>query len=265
MNLTNKEIRARARELLDGNIFGKDWIKSVFLMILMGLIILIPSYIIFIPLEALVTPLLHSIFDQSSLVNQLIADMIIIYIEALLISLVSTILSGPLMVGFSAVHLDLVRNGDKISIRKFFQGFRNFVDNFLLGFMSTLHIFLWSLLFVIPGIYVAYSYAMVFHVKNDHPDYRWQQCLDESERLMSGNRFRLFRLHMSFIGWIFVGAFAFLGIGSLWVEPYSQVSVAVFYEQIKEEQDTNIVSFDSAASRKTDPVVVELSHLDPRS
>ena len=265
MNLTNKEIRARARELLDGNIFGKDWIKSVFLMIVMAVIILVPAYIIFNPIEELLTPVLHSVLDQSSLVNQFVADIIILYIELFVVSLISTLLSGPLMVGFCSVHIDLVDNHDHISVRRFFKGFQNFGDNFQLGLMSLLQILLWSLLFIIPGIYFAYSYAMIFHVKADHPDYRWQQCLDESERLMSGNRFRLFKLHMSFVGWILVGAFAFLGVGSLWVEPYIQVSTTVFYEQIKLEQDTNIVNFETAASRATDPVVIELSPLDPRA
>lgn len=265
MNLTNKQIRARARELLDGNIFGKDWIKSVFLMILMNVIILVPAYLIFTPVESIVSPALHSVFDQSLLVNQVIADVIILYIELIIIALISNLLAGPLMVGFSSVHLDLVRNGDNISVRKFFNGFKNFVENFQLGLMTMLHTFLWSLLFIIPGIYVSYSYAMAYHVKAEHPDYRWQQCLDESERLMSGNRFRLFKLHMSFMGWLFLGAFAFLGVGSLWVTPYAQVSTAIFYEQIKAEQDTNIVDFETVATRATDPVVIELSPLDPRS
>ena len=29
MNLTNKQIREQARHLLDDNVFGKDWLKSV--------------------------------------------------------------------------------------------------------------------------------------------------------------------------------------------------------------------------------------------
>ena len=125
MNLTNKQIRARARELLDGNIFGKDWIKSVFLMILMNVIILVPSYLIYTPVESIVSPALHSVLDQSLLVNQVIADVIILYIELIIIALISNLLAGPLMVGFSSVHLDLVRNGDNISVRKFFNGFKN--------------------------------------------------------------------------------------------------------------------------------------------
>ena len=79
---------------------------------------------------------------------------------------------------------------------------------------------------------MAYTYALVFHVKADHPEYSWKYCFDESERLMEGRRFKLFKLQISHIGWFIVGT-AFVIIGSFWAEPYLQTSTAIFYEEAK--------------------------------
>jgi uncharacterized membrane protein len=101
--------------------------------------------------------------------------------------------------------------------------------------MQSLLIFLWSLLFVIPGIVKSYSYALVYYIKAENPEMDWRQCLSGSEIMMKGNKWRLFKLHFSFIGWMFLSLFT-LGIGSLWVNAYMQVSTAVLYEEIKRER-----------------------------
>ncbi len=258
MNITNKQIRAKARHLLDENIFGKNWLKSILLTFMMDGIIMFTGGLLFTLSNALLIPVLMS-WIESILPGSKILIYIIPAIIDILEIMVLNIFIGPLSVGLSSVHLDLVRNDGDISIKRFFDGFKDFVNNFLLGFMYVLHTTLWTLLFIIPGIYVSYSYAMIFHVKKDHPDYLWQQCFDESERLMSGNRWRLFKLQMSFIGWSILGALAFCGLGSLWVTPYQTVSTAVFYEEIKKAKDSNVVSFDTKAKKKPDPVVVDLS------
>ncbi|MGM9631732.1 MAG: DUF975 family protein [Eubacteriales bacterium] len=258
MNITNKEIRAKARHLLDENIFGKNWLKSIVITLLMMGIVGVTGGLLFTLSNALLLPALMGLIQTYAPNSKILIYVIPIILDILEIMMLN-IFIGPLSVGLVSVHLDLVRHDGDISIRKFFDGFKEFLDNFLVGFMYVLHITLWTLLFIIPGIYVSYSYAMVFHVRKDHPDYRWQQCFDESERLMEGNRWRLFKLHMSFIGWAFLGSLAFCGLGSLWVTPYEMVSTAVFYEEIKNAKDSNIVSFDTKIKKSPDPVVVDLS------
>ena len=77
----------------------------------------------------------------------------------------------------------------------------------------------------------------VIDIKADHPEYHWRDCLDESERLMTGNRWRLFKLDMSFLGWTLLGMLAFSGVGEFWALSYQLTSRAVFYEQVKAEKD----------------------------
>ncbi len=256
MNLKNSQIRAKARYLLDENIFGKDWLKSILLNFIMILIVAASGGVLFFLSNTYVLPFLLGQFGHISPILAYAIPIILEIIELLVLN----VFVGPLSVGIASVHLDLVRGDGNIRIRRFFDGFRNFIDNFQIGFMYLLHITLWSLLLIVPGIYVSYSYAMAFYVKKDHPDYRWQDCFDESERLMEGNRWRFFKLQFSFIGWILLGFLAFFGLGSLWVAPYQAVSSAVFYETIKAERDADLVTLDPNQKKNVDPIVVDLSH-----
>ena len=231
MNLKNKEIRAHARRLLDDNVFGKDWMKGAFVHILVDLIILGVGHIAHTVLTDLVLSSLLNLVEGKSVILFYGLPFIFVFIELLALCLII----GPVQVGIATVYLDLIRGEGKVKIGKLFLGFKNFVGNFILGVMYVLQVTLWSLFLVIPGIYVAYSYALVFHIKKDHPEYRWKQCLDESERLMDGNRWRLFKLQLSHIGWFIVGL-AFVGIGAYWAEPYLDTSTAIFYEDVRLER-----------------------------
>ena len=234
MYLSNKQIRAKARDLLDGNIFGKDWLKSILLCIMMLVIIVSTGGVLFFLSNHYVKPFLLdfiSTFFESEILETVIS-VLLVFVDVLLLN----IFIGPISVGLSAVHLDLVRGDGKIKISKFFYGFREFFDNFQIGFMYVLHIVLWGLLFIIPGIHIALSYSLAFYVKRDNPHYRWQQCFDESEILMEGNKLKLVGLWLSFIGWALVGFLAFFGVGCLWVYPYQTVSMAIFYDELKKEK-----------------------------
>ncbi len=56
-----------------------------------------------------------------------------------------------------------------------------------------------------------------------------KQIVEESERIMKGQRGKYFGLHLSFIGWGLL-AILTLGIGTLFLTPYVQFATIVFYE-----------------------------------
>jgi len=149
-------------------------------------------------------------------------------------SIAVVLLSGALGVGLASVFLGLANGAAEVSIEKLFQvGFGNFSRNLLLGLMRSIFVALWSLLFVIPGIVKNYAYSMSYYIANDHADWTWKQCIDESKRLTAGHKWELFVLDLSFIGWYFVGGLCF-GIGTLLVMPYHQTAVANYYEALKQ-------------------------------
>ena len=194
--MSNKEIRAKARADLGGNIFDGKWMMALLAALVISLIVGVCAAI---PVAGSV-----GVF----------------------------IIGGPLMLGLTGYFLRLSRNQDT-KIEDVFDSFsEHFLQSFLLYLMTGIFTFLWSLLFVIPGIVKSYAYSMAFYVKRDNPTYDWKQCLDESQRIMRGYKWKLFCLQLSFIGWAIVCVFTF-GIGTLWLTPYMNAATANFYESIK--------------------------------
>lgn len=227
MNIKNSQVRAQARRLLDDNIFGKDWLKGALVQAMITAIVFVVIKFLSSFANQLVTFLLGFITFESIIIR--VAIPAIIYL-AMVLAIYAFI--GPISVGAASVYIDLVRKNGNVRIRKFFCGFKDFFGNAILGLMYILQIALWSCFFIIPGIYTAYSYALVFHIKKDHPEYRWKTCLDESERLMEGNRWKLFKLQISHLGWFLLST-AFVLFGSFWTAPYYNTSIAIFYDKVR--------------------------------
>lgn len=141
---------------------------------------------------------------------------------------IGIIFLGCLEYGYYNLHLDLVRGKSEIDLSDCFSGFKCFSRSLVLGILQYIFIFLWSLLFIIPGIVKSYSYAMSYYIAKDHPEYTPQQCITESRRIMEGRKMDLFLLDLSFIGWILLSALT-CGIGFLWVGPYQMTARAAFY------------------------------------
>ena len=161
-------------------------------------------------------------------------------IYAILISALSTtaigaiVLLGPLTVGYVTVTLMLAR-GEKPRLEAMFEGIgTHFVDRMLALLLTSIYTFLWSLLFIIPGIIKAYSYSMVPYILRDHPEMTATEAINRSREIMNGRKWNLFCLQFSFIGWILLCGLTF-GILTLWVYPYMQQAEANFYESIKGE------------------------------
>lgn len=227
----NSQIRAHARHLLDDNILGKDWLKGVLVIFVMA----ITEFFIVQALIGIAGVVCGALIVAALRLDSVVlAYLITMFVYGAAIFIAYGVM-GPLNVGIASVYTNLVRNGERIRIKNFFYGFKGFFSNAILAIMYNIVVALWSLFFVVPGIYVAYSYALVFHVKRDHPEYRWKQCFDESERLMEGNRWKLFKLQISHLGWFIIGL-AFVGIGAFWAVPYLEASTAVFYEQVRLER-----------------------------
>ena len=146
-------------------------------------------------------------------------------------SLITLVITGPLMLGLAVVFSKLIQ-GEKAEIANLFDGFKNFVNSFLLYILNSLFTVLWSLLFVIPGIVMSYAYSMSFYILKDNPELSANEARKQSIEMMRGNKWRLFCLDFSFIGWALLSCLTF-GILMLWVAPVQEASHAAFYESLK--------------------------------
>ena len=79
-----------------------------------------------------------------------------------------------------------------------------------------------------------YYYMLSYLIAMDNPEMTAKETVEESRRLMTNNRAKLFWLQLSFIGWAILNAFTF-GIGSLWLIPYIQFAIFSFYDKVREK------------------------------
>lgn len=193
----NSILRERAREQLGNNIFAKEWL----MVLLVGFIY----------------------------------SVIISFAGSIGLGIGTVIVTGPLSFGFMRVLVKRARKQGEVDIGDLFVGFTDcFGESLLLSLLTGIFTFLWSLLFIIPGIVKSYSYAMAHYILQDDPTKSWKICLDESQDMMKGYKWKLFCLDFSFIGWYIVGALC-LGIGMWFVEPYHNMARTNFYLDLKGE------------------------------
>lgn len=76
-----------------------------------------------------------------------------------------------------------------------------------------------------------YRYAMSDYILAENPEMSPSDALAESKRMMHGNKWRLFCLELSFIGWGILCLFT-CGIGFLWLSPYMFQAEAAMYHEI---------------------------------
>lgn len=95
-------------------------------------------------------------------------------------------------------------------------------------FWRQFKIFLWSLLLWIPGIIKSYEYSMVAYLLAENPELTNEEAFRLSREFTRGEKWHLFVLDLSFLGWYLLGALCF-GIGVLFVAPYHEAAVAEFY------------------------------------
>ena len=148
---------------------------------------------------------------------------------------VSLLITGPFALGFAELALNVIRRKE-VGVNGLFGGFRNFGGAFLVNLLNGIFIFLWSLLLVIPGIIKSYSYSMSYYILADHPELSAGEVRRRSIEIMRGNKWRLFCLQFSFIGWSILCVLT-LGILTFWVTPYEQAATAAFYQSLLPVQE----------------------------
>lgn len=104
---------------------------------------------------------------------------------------------------------------------------------------STLLILTLMLLLIVYYVFmviVILSFSLTMYLLVDYSDLSAIEAIQESVRLMKGNKGRMFYISLSFIGWSILCAFT-CGIGSLWLYPYIYTTQAYFYLDVTGELD----------------------------
>ena len=197
--------------------------------------------------------------------------LIIIAIVILAVWLIVTIvISGAGKLGYAIFNLKLV-DKKEVSLSDLFSQFHRLGTGFCMNLLLALYTLLWTLLFIIPGIIKGFSYAMTPYILAENPGMTVSEAITKSRQIMDGNKFRLFCLGISFIGWTtlcvlptLILMLVIIGIagntqqlatliwiipasipaliGSLFLTPYVEAAHAAFYRDVSGTEVTPVTA-----------------------
>ena len=154
-------------------------------------------------------------------------------------SLIPTFIITPAFtLSLIRVYLTVAKGGTP-TVSDAFCGFDDFWTAFKVTFFVGLYTFLWSLLFVIPGIIMAFSYSQAMLVAAENPGIAAHEAINRSKAMMEGHRMEYFVLILSFIGWNLL-AILTCGILYIWLMPYMYTTQVNFYNAIKPQEEVYI-------------------------
>lgn len=227
---------------------------------------------------------IDSNIDAESVNDPVVALFVVmIFMISLIYSVVTFVLSGPVTLGYIKLTMNTY-DGEKPKFGDLFSQFSRYGEGFCVYGLRLLYTFLWVLaafvvasivgvpltivtdysgaiiycLLLIAAIVFAYTkiygYALAPYIVYEHPGIGASAAIRKSVDMMDGNKWRLFCLGFSFIGWNILAALPtliamFISPGaillstpvtlaaSMVVTTYMQFSYTAFYRQIVAERD----------------------------
>ncbi|MBD5454120.1 MAG: DUF975 family protein [Lachnospiraceae bacterium] len=166
-----------------------------------------------------------------------VAVVLIIYVIILLaiVFAIDILLINPLYVGIQRFMLKSVDGTGSVSELGYTFD-HNYKNGIKTAFFRDLHVFLWALLFIIPGIYKKYQYYMVDYILAENPDMPYQEVLERSKKMMDGHKWNTFVLDISFILWHMLSALTCGVLEVFYVIPYTQLTRASLYRKLRENE-----------------------------
>lgn len=171
---------------------------------------------------------ISSAISQSTGLNITVPVLTGVFVGAGVLAIVLSLVGAAVTLGHNKYYIDLVLHNKKDSVGVLFDRFDIFFKAVGLQIFIGFFVFLWSLLFIIPGIIAGFRYSMAPYIMAEHPEVGIREAVNMSKQMMAGHKGRLFGLSLSFIGWALLSALT-LGIGSLWLTPYMNAAFAAFY------------------------------------
>lgn len=238
-NILIKESCSRLRERGRHSLRGL-WKSAFVLMLIYCILLVVPAFIINCicgyPKETVV-------FGNTDILEQ-----------SFLSGLYCFVIEGLFAVILAAVFLGIAR--DKQVKWNLLKGLGFPAKAFMLFVVVIVFTFLWSLLFIVPGIIAGIRYSQAFYIMTDDNSKSIMQCISESKEMMKGNKKKFFLMELSFAGWMLLSIapaaiiaaimevyisefwcnilFILLLFPIIWVIVYLKSTEANFYELLTE-------------------------------
>ncbi len=170
--------------------------------------------------------------ESTAIMVAFVITFIILFIVVFVIAFAfSAFIYNPILIGTNRFMLKSVEDKGKLSELAYAFD-HSYMNNVKTMFVRDIVVFLWSLLFVIPGIYKSYQYKMVPYLLAENPDMPYKEVLKRSTDMMNGNKWKAFVLDLSFILWSTLGIFTCGLLDILFTKPYIELTRAALYREL---------------------------------
>lgn len=147
-----------------------------------------------------------------------------------LISMALSLVGIILGAGYTAYIFNTLRFQDP-DYSSLLDGFGPYFRLAVLNLVTSIFVWLWSLLLIIPGIIAAYRYILAPYILLENPDWSIMDCIRASKERTYGHKTEFFVLTMSFFGWALLSLVPLLGIVvRIWLLPYIQICLVFYYD-----------------------------------
>jgi uncharacterized membrane protein len=161
--------------------------------------------------------------------------------QTFLISLLQLIIAEILSLASLNVYIKMTRSPDKVPFSSFIEGFNNWGRAVLGSLWQLLWTWLWSMLFIIPGIIKYISYSQMFFIIAEYDNISVSKAMRISKIITRGHKWDLFVMGLSFFGWILLNILT-LGLSELFTGPYIKLSfVNAYHGMLKEAVTTGAI------------------------
>lgn len=186
-------------------------------------------------------------FSQTDIIAIAVAGVVMVVIGLIIVALVLVIdvfVANPLEVGIRRFFTQNLNQpaGVKEITYAFDKNYKNIAKTM---FYRDLYTFLWSLLFIIPGVVKAYEYRMIPYLLAENPEMSKEEAFAASKQMMDGQKWRTFVLDLSFFGWIILSGLTCGILSIFYVNPYVFSTEAALYERLRygnvQRSDENVL------------------------
>ena len=187
-----------------------------------------------------ITEILNDPQSMALTAGILVFILIVILIACLVGFVLKVLVYNPIRVGCYSFFKNNYTSKEA-SLDDVLDGFEKYDHTLLTMLLKDVFLFLWALLFIIPGIVKAYSYRMVPYLIKDNPDMSPKDIITQSRNMMDGHKWEVFVFDLSFIGWYILGAFTFGLLNIFWTNPYKENASAGIYLKLKDRRAAGLI------------------------
>lgn len=165
---------------------------------------------------------------------------IVIIVVALVVFLIiftigfffAAILLNPLMMGVQRFFFKNLT--EEAKVKELAYGYdHNYKNVVKILFFRDLYTVLWTLLLIVPGIVKSYEYRMISYLLAENPNMSKEEAFAVSKQMMNGNKWKVFVLDLSFLGWHILGILTLGIVEIFYVRPYEGCTDAALYEVLR--------------------------------